>query len=60
MNVIIHYPESEDGMKVLQDKVSVVHSEYVLKYIQNMTCPKEQKLKLIGDIEKQFELKKSG
>ena len=48
MNVIVHHPENPENIIALQKKVAVVHAEAVLRYVQKLNCPKEQKLKLMN------------
>lgn len=51
MEVFIHYPEAEKDKQVLRQKVSEVHSKAVMEYISKLTCPLEQKLKLVQSIQ---------
>ena len=50
MEVTVHYPTSKTTMAILQKKLAIVHAQSVLRYIQNLTCPKEQKLGMIDSI----------
>ena len=52
MNIVVHYPKSEQDMKELQEKVASVHAGAVLRHLQNLTCPEAQKLKLYNEIKK--------
>lgn len=47
LNIIIHYPTSPEGIAALRDKVAGEHAAVVSRYLQNLPCPKEQKLALI-------------
>lgn len=51
MNVIIHYPKSSEDTQTLQKRVAMIHAQAVISYIQKLSCPKEQKLHLIKEIE---------
>lgn len=51
MEVIVHYPELESDKQALRQKVSEVQAEAVAKYISKLTCPLEQKLKLVQAIQ---------
>lgn len=51
MEVIVHYPELESDKQALQQKVSEVQAEAVIKYISKLTCPIEQKMKLVQSIQ---------
>lgn len=51
MEVIVHYPKQESDKQALRQKVSEVQAEAVIKYISRLTCPLEQKLKLVQAIQ---------
>ncbi len=51
MEVFIHYPEAEEDKQALRQKVSEVQAEAVIKYISKLTCPLEQKRKLVQSIQ---------
>lgn len=51
MNVIVHYPKSPDDIQALQKRVAMIHAQAVISYIQKLSCPKEQKLHLLKEIE---------
>lgn len=51
MEVFMHYPEAEEDKQVLRQKVSEVQAEAVAKYILRLTCPLEQKLKLLQAVQ---------
>jgi hypothetical protein len=46
LNVIIHFPKTSSGKQELQNKVANVHVEGAKNYIQQLPCPKEQKVEL--------------
>ena len=50
VKIIVHYPKSQEGINILQKKVAAIHAETVLKYIDKLPGPKEQKLRLINTI----------
>ena len=51
MELFVHYPESEENKHVLRQKVSEVQAQAVIKYISKLTCPLEQKQKLVQAIQ---------
>lgn len=51
MELFVHYPESEENKHVLRQKVSEVQAQAVIKYISKLTCPLEQKQKLMQAIQ---------
>ena len=50
INIIIHYPTTEEGRHELQCRVTEVHADLVLDYIRKLQCPSWQKMKLIDAI----------
>lgn len=50
MKIIVHYPETEQGKEKLKRTVADVHIDAVVKYISKLSCPKEQKEKLLKEI----------
>lgn len=51
MEVIFHYPETDEDKQALRQKVSEVQAEAVTNYISKLTCPLEQKMKLVQAIQ---------
>lgn len=47
MNIIVHYPKDEQKLNALQKKVAEAHAEAVDTFINQLTCPKEQKIALL-------------
>ena len=50
MNVIVHYPETADKQVELAKSVAKLHAESIVRYIEKLNCPSEQKLALIDSI----------
>ena len=50
INVIVHYPETEEGKRELARRVASVHADMVSQYIQKLDCPSEQKEKLLDAV----------
>lgn len=50
MELIIHYPKDNQAIHALNEKVSMLHGEYILSYLEGMDCSKEQKIKIIENI----------
>ena len=48
MKVIVYPPKDPDSIRALQKKVATVHAEAVLRYLNKLSCPKEQKIKLLN------------
>ena len=50
INIIVHYPTTEEGWRELRRRMAIVHADAVLNYVQNLNCPTWQKIKLIDAI----------
>ena len=50
INIIIHYPITEEGWRELRKRMAIVHADAVLNSIQKLNCPTWQKIKLIDAI----------
>lgn len=50
MKVIVHYPDSQAKNDQLKQKVAQIHADAVCKFISNLNCNSEEKIKLIEDI----------
>lgn len=50
INIIVHYPTTEEGWRELRRRVACVRADAVLNYIYNLQCPTWQKIKLIDAI----------
>lgn len=48
--VIVHYPETEDGRCELRKCVAEVHADMVKRYIHKLDCPLEQKIELLDKV----------
>ena len=50
INIIVHYPTTEEGWRELQRRMAIVHADAVLNSVQKLNCPTWQKIKLIDAI----------
>ena len=50
INVIVHYPTTDEGKQELAKRVSSVHADIVNQYIQKLSCPSSQKIQLMNAI----------
>lgn len=55
MKVMVYYPTAEEDIAALQQKISEVHAQAVASYLQNLNCPKEEKLRLLKNIKNNIE-----
>jgi len=51
MQIIVHYPKTEQEINALQEKVALVHAESISRYIEKMSYSKEEKVKLLNYIQ---------
>lgn len=47
MDIIMHYPKTEQGLRELQKRITSVHAEAVEQYLTKLPCPKAQKIELL-------------
>lgn len=50
INVIVHYPKTEEGMRELRRRVASVRADMVLNSISKLDCPTSQKERLLDAI----------
>lgn len=50
MKITVHYPTNEEASADLARHVSEAHADAVLRYIENLPCPKAQKLALLDAV----------
>ena len=51
MNILLHYPTSEQALAELPKQVAKIHAEAVGSFVDKLTCPKEQKLRLVEAVQ---------
>ncbi len=49
-NIIIHTPKTAEGKTELEHRVAQLHAESVLKHVNKLNCPAEQKRQIIETI----------
>lgn len=50
INIIVHYPTTEEGWRELKRRVASVHADAVMNSISKLKCPMWQKIKLLDAI----------
>lgn len=50
VNVITHYPTTEEGIRELANRAACVHASWMNQTLKKLTCPSEQKLKLLDSV----------
>ena len=48
MKIIVHHPKSPENISILEKRVADIHAEAVLRYIDKLVCPKEQRINLLN------------
>ena len=47
IQVIVHFPNTEEGKRELAQRISQVHADFVISTIDKLNCPTKQKLELL-------------
>lgn len=50
INMIVHYPKTEEGQRELAKRVADVHASMVNQYIKKLDCPSGQKVQLLDTV----------
>lgn len=50
INVLVHYPKTEEGRRELAERVADVHASMVDQHIKKLNCPSEQKMRLLDAV----------
>ena len=48
--IIMHFPKKQEDVYILQKKVAQVHAEAIVKHLEKLPFPKEQKLAILDTI----------
>ena len=60
INVIVHYPKTEEGKRELAERVASVHADMVNQHIKKLNCPSDQKVQLLDAVIKSASIEKAG
>jgi hypothetical protein len=60
INVIVHYPKTEEGKRELAERVASVHASLVNQHIKKLNCPSDQKVQLLDAVIKSTSIEKAG
>lgn len=50
INIVMHYPTTEEGKRELAERVAEVHADFVLNYVRKLQIPSWQKEKLVDAV----------
>lgn len=54
MEIIVHYPEDNQNLNTLCERIAIHHGEFVYSYLNRLDLGKEQKVAIIEGIEKKI------
>ena len=60
INVIVHYPKTEEGKRELAERVAGIHADMVNQHIKKLNCPSDQKVQLLDAVIKSVSIEKAG
>ena len=50
MDIIVHYPRTAEQQAAFDTRVAKFRAEYIVRYIERLNCPVEQKLVLLDAV----------
>jgi hypothetical protein len=50
MDIIVHHPKTETDQKDLEKKAAIIHSQAILHYLKQLSCPIYQKQVIWNEI----------
>lgn len=50
INMIVYYPKSSEGKKLLAQRVAQVHADSIIDKIKRLNCPSNQKTELLNAV----------
>jgi len=50
VKIIVHLPDTEQGMSELTRKAAQLHAEAISGYVAKLNCPQTQKLELVDAV----------
>ena len=50
INVIVHYPQTDEGKRILARRMAGVHADWVCDKMKKLNCPAEQKTQLFNAV----------
>lgn len=54
MNIRVHYPQTEEGWKKLNERIATAHANAIVDYIDNLNCSHEKKVSLLQRASKTY------
>lgn len=54
VNIIVHYPEDQEGQRELAGRAAYVHAQTVAEKLAALSCSREQKIALFDEIKKRY------
>lgn len=50
MNIIVHYPDTKDNTKELENRVAAVHAKAVINYVNALNSTYDKKTALLDEL----------
>ena len=50
MDIIVHYPQTTEQQAAFDSRVNKFRAEYIVRYVERLNCPMEQKIALIDAV----------
>lgn len=50
LNVVVHYPQEDEKQRELKKRIAATHGDAVVRSIERLPCPTEQKLELLNQL----------
>ena len=50
MDMVVHYPKAADKRNELSKSVAILYAESIVRYIEKLNCPAEQRLAIMDAI----------
>ncbi len=60
MEIIVYYPNTEEGQAELSKRIASVHAEHAIRMVDRLTCPTKQKLELVDAVVKRIRQNEKG
>ncbi|MGF7056830.1 hypothetical protein [Brassicibacter mesophilus] len=54
MEIVVHYPETEEGKRMLQERVTELHAQLIINCIDKLSWDKDKKMRLFNEVKKEI------
>lgn len=60
IRMIVHYPQTQEGRQELARRAAEVHADAVVRRINKLNCPAEQKIELLQAVRNTYQSRDAG